>query len=156
MLETLFKAFDEIAEAHGVEKIKTVGDAYMAAAGVPDEAPDHADRVARMALAMLATCDRIGRESGMVLNLRIGIDAGPAISGVIAQKKFAYDLWGDTVNTASRMETSGAVGRIHVTEAFRQRVGNRFQFERRGPLELKGKGVVPGHFLIGESAAQAA
>ncbi len=156
MLEALFKAFDEIADQHGVEKIKTVGDAYMAAAGVPDEAPDHADRIARMALAMLATCERIGRESGMALNLRIGIDSGPAISGVIAQKKFAYDLWGDTVNTASRMEASGAVGRIHVTEAFRQRLGNRFQCERRGHLELKGKGIVPGHFLICESEAQAA
>lgn len=156
MLETLFKAFDEIAETHGVEKIKTVGDAYMAAAGVPFDVPDHADRVARMALAMLETCERIGRESGIALNLRIGIDAGPAISGVIAQKKFAYDLWGDTVNTASRMETSGAVGRIHVTDAFRQKLGNRFQFERRGPLELKGKGVIPGHFLICESTACAA
>lgn len=156
MLETLFKAFDEVAGLHGVEKIKTVGDAYMAAAGVPDACPDHADRIARMALAMLDTCERIGRESGMALHLRIGIDSGPAISGVIDQKKFAYDIWGDTVNTASRMETSGAIGRIHVTEAFRQRLGNRFLCERRGHLELKGKGVVPSHFLIAESAAQAA
>lgn len=156
MLETLFKAFDEIAEQHGVEKIKTVGDAYMAAAGVPMATPDHADRIAHMALAMLDACERIGRESGMTLNLRIGIDAGPAISGVIAQKKFAYDLWGDTVNTASRMESSGAIGRIHVTEAFRQRLDDRFVFERRGPQELKGKGLMPSHFLIGASAAQAA
>ncbi len=156
LLETLFKAFDEIAERHGVEKIKTVGDAYMAAAGVPDAVPDHAERVARVALAMIATCDRLSRESGMPLNLRIGIDAGPAISGVIAQKRFAYDLWGDTVNTASRMETSGAVSRIHVTEAFRQRLGGHFVFERRGHLELKGKGLVPSHFLVSEAEARAA
>lgn len=156
MLETLFQAFDEIAEQHGVEKIKTVGDAYMAAAGVPAAAADHADRIAQMALAMLAASERIGRESGMTLNLRIGIDAGPAISGVIAQKKFAYDLWGDTVNTASRMESTGAIGRIHVTDAFRQRLGDRFVFERRGPQELKGKGLVPSHFLVGMAAAQAA
>jgi len=156
MLETLFKAFDEIAERCGVEKIKTVGDAYMAAAGVPEEAPDHADRIARMALEMLAVCEGIGRDAGMALDLRIGIDTGPAISGVISQKKFAYDLWGDTVNTASRMESSGVIGRVHVTEAFRQRLGDRFVFEARGPLELKGKGLVPSHFLIGTASAQAA
>ncbi len=156
LLEALFKAFDEIADRCGVEKIKTVGDAYMAAAGVPDPAADHAARVARMALAMLAICDDLGRASGIPLNLRIGIDSGPAISGVIAQKKFAYDIWGDTVNTASRMETAGAIGRIHVTEAFRQRLGGSFVFERRGQIEVKGKGVVPSHFLVCESAARAA
>lgn len=156
LLETLFKAFDEIAERHDVEKIKTVGDAYMAAAGVPDPVPGHAERVARMALAMLSTCDRLSRESGVPLKLRIGIDAGPAISGVIAQKRFAYDLWGDTVNTASHMETSGAISRIHVTEAFRQRLGGHFVFERRGHCELKGKGVVHSYFLVGEAEARAA
>jgi class 3 adenylate cyclase len=156
LLESLFKAFDEIAEQHGVEKIKTVGDAYMAAAGVPDALDDHADRIARTALAMVDAAEALGRETGMPLTLRIGIDSGPAISGVIAQKKYAYDLWGDTVNTASRMETSGSVGRIHVSDAFRERLGSRYQFERRGTLEVKGKGFVPSHFLIGHSEARAA
>lgn len=156
LLETLFKAFDDLADDFGVEKIKTVGDAYMAAAGVPEAAPDHAERVARMALAMMTTCERIGAESGMPLHLRVGIATGPAISGVIAQKKFAYDLWGDTVNTASRMETGGVVGRIHVTEQVRTRLSHRFHFELRGSLDVKGKGAMPSFFLIGDQAAVAA
>jgi len=128
----------------------------MAAAGVPEAVPDHAERVARMALAMLATCERIGAESAMPLHLRVGIATGPAISGVIAQKKFAYDLWGDTVNTASRMETSGVVGRIHVTEQVRTRLSHRFHFELRGSLDVKGKGAMPSFFLIGDQTAVAA
>lgn len=156
LLETLFKAFDDLADDFGVEKIKTVGDAYMAAAGVPEAVPDHAERVARMALAMMATCERIGAESAMPLHLRVGIATGPAISGVIAQKKFAYDLWGDTVNTASRMETSGVVGRIHVTEQVRTRLSHRFHFELRGSLDVKGKGAMPSFFLIGDQTAVAA
>lgn len=156
ILESLFKAFDEIADRHGVEKIKTVGDAYMAAAGVPDPLHDHADRIARTALSMIDAAEALGREIGMPLSLRIGIDSGPAIGGVIAQRKFAYDLWGDTVNTASRMETSGAVGRIHVTDAFRKRLDDRYVFEHRALLEVKGKGFVPSHFLVGQMEARAA
>ena len=158
ILEMLFKAFDDIADQCGVEKIKTVGDAYMAAAGVPAAVADHADRVARMALAMMAACDRLRAESGYPLNLRVGIATGPAISGVIAQKKFAFDLWGDTVNMASRMETSGVAGRIHVTDAFRQALGDRYRFEQRGILDVKGKakGVTPSYFLVIDSEARAA
>jgi len=156
LLELLFKAFDDLAERYGVEKMKTVGDAYMAAAGVPTAAPDHAERVARMALAMLETCDRLSRETGMPLRLRVGIHCGPAISGVIAQKKFADDLWGDTVNTASRMESHCSVGRIHVTEQVRQRLVGHFAFEQRGSLDLKGKGAVPGYYLLGEQLVASA
>lgn len=156
LLETLFAAFDQIVERNGVEKIKTVGDAYMAAAGVPAALPDHADRIARTALEMLAATEALGRATGMPLNLRIGVDSGPAIGGVIAQRKYAYDLWGDTVNTASRMETSGMVGRVHVTDSFRSRLEEHYQFEWRGTLEIKGKGVMPSHFLIGSATARAA
>lgn len=156
MLEALFRSFDELAELHGVEKIKTVGDAYMAAAGVPLPAIDHAERVASLALAMVAACDHLGKKTGLLLQLRVGIHSGSAISGVIAQKKFAYDLWGDTVNTASRLESHSVAGRIQVTEETRARLAHRFEFEQGGSLYLKGKGQMTGYFLIGEKTAVAA
>lgn len=156
MLENLFRRFDTLADLHGVEKIKTVGDAYMAAAGVPHAVADHAERVARLALAMVEACARLGDEHGLALQLRVGIHSGSAISGVIAQKKFAYDLWGDTVNTASRLESRGVIGRIQVTDETRKRLAHAFEFEQRGSLYLKGKGRMAGYFLIGEKAAVAA
>lgn len=156
ILEALFRSFDKLTEQYGVEKIKTVGDAYMAAAGVPDATPDHAERVARLALAMVAACDQLGKKTGLLLQLRVGIHSGSAISGVIAQKKFAYDLWGDTVNTASRLESHSIAGCIQVTEETRARLAHRFEFEPGGNLFLKGKGWMAGYFLIGEQAAVAA
>lgn len=156
MLESLFRSFDALTEQHGVEKIKTVGDAYMAAAGVPLAVPDHAERIARLALAMVEACERLGRETGLTLQLRVGIHSGSAISGVIAQKKFSYDLWGDTVNTASRLESRGVAGRIQVPEQTRLRLLHQFEFEQRGHLYLKGKGRTAGYFLIAEKTAEAA
>jgi adenylate cyclase len=115
LLDQVFSAFDELADLHGVEKIKTTGDAYMAAAGVPFPHRDHAFAAARMSLGMHAAMERFNRKSGAKLQMRIGICTGPVIAGIIGQKKFIYDLWGDTVNLASRTESHGAPGKTQVT-----------------------------------------
>jgi len=139
-LDELFTAFDELAQRHGLEKIKTIGDAYMAVGGVPTPRADHAQAVARMALEMrdlVAERRFLGTHQ---LRMRIGIHTGPAVAGVIGRKKFIYDLWGDTVNTASRMESHGAPGEIQVTEATRAALGDGWGLEERGVSEIKGKG----------------
>ena len=147
-LNGLFTVFDELAERHGLEKIKTIGDAYMVAGGIPDPRPDHAEAVALMALAVRDAVSGRHDPGGRPLEVRIGIDTGPVVAGVIGRHKFSYDLWGDTVNTASRMESHGVPGRIQVTERTYRRLKDDFDFEYRGPVEVKGKGEMVTWFLM--------
>lgn len=149
MLNDVFSIFDRLAEKHGLEKIKTIGDAYMAAAGLPVPRPDHADAVAMMALDMQKEISKFTRPDGQPFRLRIGINTGSVIAGVIGMRKFAYDLWGDAVNVASRMETTGAAGRIQVTSEVYERLHNRFNFELRGPVFVKGRGQMQSYWLTG-------
>jgi class 3 adenylate cyclase len=148
LLNRVFTEFDHLADQHGLEKIKTIGDAYMAVAGLPQPQADHAARAARMALAMHEAIARVARESGEALVLRIGLHSGPVVAGVIGKRKFAYDLWGDTVNTASRMESHGVPGAIHCTEATRALLDGGFRLEPRGPVEIKGKGTMNTFLLV--------
>src|SRR3712207_4120024 len=134
VLDELFTALDRLAERHGLEKIKTVGDAYMVVGGLPEPRPDHAEAVAEMALAVREEVPRHLDPRGRPLQVRIGIDTGPVVAGVIGRRKFSYDLWGDTVNTASRMETNGVPGCIQVTDRAYRRLRDRYRFERRGPV----------------------
>jgi adenylate cyclase len=149
VLDDLFTAFDRLAQRHGLEKIKTIGDAYMAVGGLPEPRPDHAEAVAEMALAVREEVGRHRDPAGQPLALRIGIDTGPVVAGVIGTTKFSYDLWGDTVNTASRMESQGVVGCIQVTERTYRRLRDRYRFERRGPIQVRGKGELVTWFLLG-------
>ncbi len=149
VLDELFTAFDQLAQRHGLEKIKTIGDAYMVAGGLPEPRPDHAQAVAEMALAMREEVARRTDPSGQPLQVRIGIDTGPVVAGVIGTDKFSYDLWGDTVNTASRMESDGVAGCIQVTDRAYQRLRDGYRFERRGPIQVKGKGEMVTYFLLG-------
>jgi adenylate cyclase len=146
-LSDLFSVFDRLAQQRGLEKIKTIGDAYMVVGGLPDPRPDHADAVAEMALAMRAEVAGRVDPSGQPLAVRIGIDTGPVVAGVIGTSRFSYDLWGDTVNTASRMESHGVPGCIQVTARTYQRLWDRYRFERRGPIQIKGKGEIVTYFL---------
>jgi class 3 adenylate cyclase len=132
MLDELFTRFDALADRHGLEKIKTIGDAYMVVAGVPEKTDDHAVRMARMGLDMLATLADYATTNGVELTIRIGIHSGPVVAGVIGRNKFIYDLWGDTVNTASRMESHGLPSRVHVSEATVAALAGRFEVEARG------------------------
>ncbi len=149
LLGTVFSAFDELAAERGVEKIKTIGDAYMAVAGVPTLRPDNAAVMGELALALQAALKRLNATHGWALEARIGMATGPLVAGVIGQQKFSYDLWGDTVNTAARMESHGVPGRIQVTEATYRRLSSRFQFEPRGRIDVKGKGILETYFLTG-------
>jgi class 3 adenylate cyclase len=150
-LNELFSAFDELAQRHGLEKIKTIGDAYMVAGGLPQPRPDHAQAIAEMALAMQAEVVRRADPSGRPLQVRIGIDTGPVEAGVIGTAKFSYDLWGDTVNTASRMESHGVAGCIQVTERTYQRLRDGYRFQRRGPIPVRGMGELVTWFLVGRN-----
>jgi len=150
LLNDVFTSFDELALHYRLEKIKTIGDAYMVASGLLQTDPGHAEAIARMALAMRDEIDRRGERTGM--SIRIGIDIGPVIAGVIGRSKFIYDLWGDTVNMASRMESQGVPGSIQVTDRTYQRLSNRFVLEERGVIEVKGKGPMRTHFLIAEGS----
>ena len=147
-LNDIFTTFDELAQKHGLEKIKTIGDAYMAAAGLPTPRPDHAAAAARMALEMLAMARLLANPLGEALQLRIGLDTGPVVAGVIGTMKFSYDLWGDTVNTASRMEEHGLPGRIQVTQNTYDCLRDQFRFEPRGPVAVKGKGAIDAYWLL--------
>jgi adenylate cyclase len=149
LLGLLFSRFDALAARHGLEKIKTIGDAYMVAGGIPEARPDHAAAMAEMAFQMLDTAAAAGRSLGEKLELRIGIHTGALVAGVIGTHKFVYDVWGDTVNTASRMENLGLPGRIHISAATRAALGDGFRVASRGPVEVKGKGVMETFFLIG-------
>ena len=151
VLDELFTAFDQLTKRHGLEKIKTIGDAYMVAGGLPEPRPDHAQAVADMALAMRDEVAGRTDPSGQPLQVRIGIDTGPVVAGVIGRDKFSYDLWGDTVNTASRMESLGVPGCIQVTARTYQRLRNSYRFQRRGLVAVKGKGEMVSYFLVGRA-----
>ncbi|MFL6415226.1 MAG: adenylate/guanylate cyclase domain-containing protein, partial [Bryobacteraceae bacterium] len=151
LLSGLMSDFDRLAQEHGVEKIKTIGDAYMAVAGLPEWRPDHAQAAVRLALDMLDAAARRKTRGGKSLRLRIGINSGPVIAGVIGIHKFAYDLWGDTVNVASRMQSHSEPGRIQVTEATHSLLGEEYEFESRGTLDIKGRGAMSTYFIALDS-----
>lgn len=148
-LNQIFSAFDQLAEQLQLEKIKTIGDAYMVVGGLPLERPDHAEAVAEMALGMQQVVRDFNAEHNQSFSLRIGINTGPVVAGVIGIKKFIYDLWGDTVNIASRMESQGLADCIQVTEATFARLHDRYQFKKRGIISVKGRGEMTTYLLIG-------
>jgi adenylate cyclase len=148
MLDRLFSHFDTLVERHGLEKIKTIGDCYMAAAGVPDPLPDHARKAALLALDMRDTVATSGVAGQPGLQLRIGINSGPVVAGVIGTKRFLYDLWGDAVNTASRMEAHGMPGEIQITRTTYELLKNEFVCRRRGTVEVKGQGPMETWYLV--------
>jgi guanylate cyclase len=152
MLDHLFGHFDVLADRYGLEKIKTIGDCYMVAAGVPSPRPDHARALALMALDMQAAMQSVDEVDHLGLELRIGINSGPVVAGVIGRKRFLYDLWGDAVNTASRMESHGTSGRIQITRATKELVEDEFVCEPRGSIQLKGKGETETWYLVGRRA----
>ncbi|GAB3630506.1 Response regulator PleD [Pandoraea terrae] len=155
LLNEIFTDFDSIADMRGLEKIKTIGDAYMAAAGLPFPAADHAARAAHMALDMIDALTRFNERNGFNLQLRIGINSGAVVAGVIGKRRFIYDLWGDAVNIASRMESHGVAGRVQVTEITRQLLGDAFELEERGSIAAKGAGRLHTWFLVGRAGALA-
>ena|SRR3989338_8680760 len=150
LLNQVFSRFDALAEKYGVEKIKTIGDAYMVVSGAPELRPDHAEAIANLAIDMQQALTELTKTSGKTLMMRIGINSGPVVAGVIGSTKFSYDLWGDTVNMASRMEQYGVSNVIQVTEATYQLIADKFRFEKREPIEVKGKGKVQSYFLVGK------
>ena len=155
MLNELFCTFDDLAGKLGLEKIKTIGDCYMVAGGLPEPRADHAEAVAEMGLAMLRVVHEFGARAGESLDVRIGIHSGSVVAGVIGKRKFIYDLWGDTVNTASRMESHGIAGTVQVTEATHLLLGARFPARARGTIEVKGKGAMQTWLLEPAPAAAA-
>jgi class 3 adenylate cyclase len=154
LLNNLFTRFDNIAQELEVEKIKTIGDAYMAVCGLPNPRADHAARMMEMARRMLATTEDYGKSVGTKMDLRIGVNSGPVVAGVIGASKFIYDLWGDTVNIASRMESHGLPGSIQVTRAVYEQLKDKYGFRERGPVEVKGKGLIE-TWLLDEASSPA-
>jgi adenylate cyclase len=149
LLNDIFSEFDRLADKHGLEKIKTIGDSYMVVGGLPVEDPEHLGAIAEMALDMQRAIAKFSMQDDKPLQIRIGINTGPVIAGVIGMKKFIYDLWGDTVNVASRMESQGVAGGIQVTEAVYHQLRDRYQFQPRGAIDIKGKGTMVTYLLLG-------
>jgi len=149
MLNNIFSKLDDLAQQYGLEKIKTIGDCYMVASGLPEKNADHAIHITNFALDMLdvMTIMNIGKDEPIIL--RIGINSGPVVAGVIGKKKFIYDLWGDTVNVASRMEANGIAGQIQITEATFNLVSDHFEIIKRGEINIKGKGMLPTYMVSG-------
>ena len=146
-LNTLFQKFDNLIEEHGLEKIKTIGDAYMVAGGLPDPSEDHAQKIAELAIALRESAKGY-RIRGNELNLRIGFHTGSVVAGIIGLKKFSYDIWGDAVNLASRLESGGVPGKIQVSEQSYNLLKGGYRFEERGVIELKGVGKIRTYFLV--------
>jgi adenylate cyclase len=153
LLSRIVSEFDALAVEHGVEKIKTIGDAYMVVAGLPEPAPDHVARMARMAFDMIRSIERLRNETGLNLNIRVGLASGPVTAGVIGTKKFSYDVWGDAVNLASRLEGLAAPGRILVCPTCRATLGEDFEFESRGAVDIKGIGSQETWYLVAARSA---
>ena len=151
LLNALFSEFDRLALGLGIEKIKTIGDAYMLVGGLPDPRPDHAHAVADMALAMIGVVEQMNRELPTPLQMRIGIHSGDVVAGVIGTHKFAYDIWGDAVNIASRMESHSMPNRIQVSAATQRHLHTHFRLEPHGSIDVKGKGAMETYFLIGRA-----
>ena len=149
LLDRVFARWDALALSHGVEKIKTIGDAYMVAAGVPIARDDHVEAIAEVALAMRPAAEHCAAETGLPFEVRIGIDTGPVVAGVIGRAKFTYDLWGDTVNTASRMESHAPPGTIQVTQRVYERLRHAYALRSRGVIDVKGKGPLHAYLLTG-------
>lgn len=149
LLNKIFSKFDQLAQKHGLEKIKTIGDAYMVVGGLPTPREDHAEAIAQMALEMQQEITNFKQDNGEPFTLRIGIHTGPVVAGVIGMKKFAYDLWGNTVNVASRMESQGIAGKIQVTAEIYQQLQDKYVFEKRGLITVKGKGEMITYWLKG-------
>jgi class 3 adenylate cyclase len=153
VLNVLYTKLDKIAQKYGLEKIKTIGDCYMAAAGIPISDPDNAIKAAQFSLEAMKLLKDYDTGDGTILNFRCGVDCGPVVAGVIGVHKFIYDVWGDTVNTAARMESNGVAGKIQVSERFKEKISNNEQgisnieFEERGMIEIKGKGMMKTYFL---------
>ncbi|MEZ2300467.1 MAG: adenylate/guanylate cyclase domain-containing protein [Microcoleus sp.] len=153
LLNEIFSTFDKLTEKHGLEKIKTIGDAYMVAAGIPIQRTDHAEAIAEMAMDMLAAIKELNVKLEAKFDLRIGINSGPVVAGVIGTKKFIYDLWGNAVNTASRMESHGLPGRIQVSIYSYELLQEKYEFEERGLIEIKGKGEMRTYLLKGRKTS---
>ncbi|WP_413168218.1 adenylate/guanylate cyclase domain-containing protein [Capilliphycus salinus ALCB114379] len=147
LLNQIFSSFDRLAERHGLEKIKTIGDAYMVVGGLPKPREDHALAIAEMALDMQQEIYQFKREDNQILNIRIGINTGPVVAGVIGLKKFSYDLWGDAVNIASRMESHGKVGEIQVSASTYELLKHKYILEKRGIVKVKGRGEMITYWL---------
>jgi class 3 adenylate cyclase len=148
-LNQIFSKFDKLVDIYGLEKIKTIGDAYMVVSGLPEPRCDHVEVAAEFAMRMQDEVKRIENDKGGKFNVRIGIHTGSAVAGVIGTRKFAYDVWGDTVNTASRMESHGIPGEIQVSYDTYQLLKDKFTFESRGPVDIKGKGKMYTYLLKG-------
>lgn len=148
LLNKIFSAFDQLSEKYGLEKIKTIGDNYMVAGGLPLPCKNHAESIAEMAIEMQQEIMKFRDECGEPLNIRIGINTGPVVAGVIGTKKFIYDLWGDAVNTASRMESQGLPGKIQVSSSTYKLLCDKYLLEKRGKINVKGKGAMTTYFLV--------
>lgn len=150
ILNNIFSRFDKLVKEYGLEKIKTIGDGYMAASGVPEPRIDHAQKAVEFTMAVRNELNKFNKETANTFNARIGLETGPVIAGVIGDSKFIYDLWGDSVNTASRMESTGVAGQIQITENVKielEKMGTNYKFTKREPIEVKGKGLMQTYFI---------
>ena len=151
-LGTIFEEFESILERYGVEKIKSIGDALMAVSGAPVPTSDHALRICHAAIEMVSHIDTLTKKLQFPFSIRFGINSGPIVAGVIGKKKFAYDIWGDVVNVAARMESHGQPNTIQIAQETYLLVKDHFRFEDRGMIDVKGKGLTHAYFLLGKKA----